>query len=132
LPFLWREPEVQAKANRLELTVIGHLHSNLVWWKSQLLAGMPVVRFLGNAIRRMSSALHEARHWKPFHVRLCPALSGIELLNDGGYGELNLDLQGIKPAKYSVRRWMRMGRSQGPRQEGSAFESKSLGRSCSN
>ena len=85
LPFLWREESIRARLPQIEQTIIGHLHSNLVLWKSRLLAGMPPIRFLGHTVQRLSTALNEARHWRPFHVRLCPALAGIELLKDGGY-----------------------------------------------
>ncbi len=47
--------------------------------------------FFGHSIRRISVAVNEARHWKPFRVRLCPSLAGIELLNDGGYYTVELD-----------------------------------------
>ena len=94
LPFLWREPEIQAKLPQLEQTIIGHLHSKLVLWKSRWLAGMPQLKFLGHTAKRLSAALSEARHWRPFHVRLCPALAGIELLKDGGYLTAELDPEG--------------------------------------
>jgi hypothetical protein len=95
LPFLWREPMVRARLNQLEQTIIGHLHTKLVLRQARLLAGMPVLGFLGHTARRMSIALREARHWSPFKVRLCPALAGVELLKDGGYltAELALDAQ---------------------------------------
>ncbi len=98
LPFLWREESVRARLSQIEQTVIGHLHSNLVLWKSRLLAGMPPIRFLGHAVRRLSTALSEARYWRPFHVRLCPALAGIELLKDGGYCTIALDPEARCPA----------------------------------
>ncbi len=85
LPFLWRDEVVRTWLPQVEQTMIGHLHSNLVLWKSRLLAGMPPIRFLGHTIQRLSTALSQARYWRPFHVRLCPALAGIELLKDGGY-----------------------------------------------
>ncbi len=100
LPFLWREPAVQEKLPQVERTIIGHLHSNLVFFKSRLLAGMPVIRFLGHTPRRLSSALREARHWKPFNVLLCPALTGIELLKDGGYLTVELDPTARHPARF--------------------------------
>jgi len=100
LPFLWREPRVREKIGQVEQTIIGHLHSNLYFWKSRLLAGMPVLDFLGHSARRMSAALHEARHWKPFRVRLCPSLAGIELLKDGGFYQVELDLDGRRPARF--------------------------------
>src|SRR6185369_2644879 len=55
LPFLWREPAVFEKLGQIEQTVIGHLHTNLILWKSRLLAGMPPIRFLGNSAKRMST-----------------------------------------------------------------------------
>jgi hypothetical protein len=61
---------------------------------------MPVIPFLGNSVRRMSRALNEARCWRPFKVRLCPALAGIELLKDGGYCELRIHPEGSHPAEF--------------------------------
>ncbi|MBM3837867.1 MAG: hypothetical protein FJ398_07850 [Verrucomicrobia bacterium] len=90
LPFLWREASVQSRLAQFGLTVIGHLHSRLFLWQSRVLSGMPTISALGYSIRRMSAALHEARYWRPFRVRLCPALAGIELLKDGGYCSLEL------------------------------------------
>lgn len=99
LPFLWREPAVRERLDWVENTIIGHLHTRLVFWKSRLLAGMPVIRGLGNTARRMSTALHEARHWRPFRVRLCPSLAGVELLRDGGFYAAYLDAQAQTPAR---------------------------------
>jgi hypothetical protein len=100
LPFLWREEAVRDKLPQIEHAIIGHLHTRLIFWKSKLLAGMPVVRFLGPSAQRMSAALNEARRWRPFHVRLCPALAGIELLNDGGYLTIELDPDARQPARF--------------------------------
>jgi 3',5'-cyclic AMP phosphodiesterase CpdA len=100
LPFLWREEIVRANISQVEHTIIGHLHSNLILWKSRLLAGMPRVRFLGHSAQRFSAALSEARHWRPFHVKLCPALAGIQLLKDGGYLTMELDPDAREPAKF--------------------------------
>ena len=91
LPFLWREEFVRRRLPQIEQTIIGHLHNQLILWKSRVLSGIPPVRFLGHAVSRMTAALHEAHYWWPFHVRLCPALSGIELLNDGGYFTMQID-----------------------------------------
>jgi predicted MPP superfamily phosphohydrolase len=91
LPFLWRETKVRAKLSQIGLTVIGHLHSRLFLWQSRILSGMPTISVLGYSIRRMSAALHEARYWHHFQVRLCPALAGIELLKDGGYCSFELN-----------------------------------------
>ena len=100
LPFLWREDAVRNKLAQIEQTIIGHLHSNLFLRKSKLLAGMPVIRFMGHSARRMSGALNEARLWRPFHVRLCPSLAGIELLKDGGYLTAELDPEARQPARF--------------------------------
>jgi len=100
LPFLWREDSVRRRLPQIEQTVIGHLHTRLILWKSRLLSGIPPIRFLGNSVRRFSSALHEAHHWWPFRVRLCPALSGIELLNDGGYYTVEMDPSAKIPARF--------------------------------
>jgi hypothetical protein len=100
LPFLWREESVRAKLPQIERTIVGHLHSNLVLWQSRLLAGMPQIRFLGHTARRLSAALREARQWRPFHVLLCPAVAGIELLKDGGYLTAALDPEARQPAQF--------------------------------
>ncbi|MBU6410654.1 MAG: metallophosphoesterase [Verrucomicrobiota bacterium] len=101
LPFLWREEAVRRRLPQMEHTVIGHLHTRLILWKSRVLSGIPPVRFLGRSVGRLTSALHEARYWRPFRVRLCPALSGIELLNDGGYETLQLDPAAVRPAEFT-------------------------------
>jgi len=90
LPFLWELSEARERARQLEATLIGHLHTPLVLRLSGLLAGMPQINFLGNTVRRLSSALRRARDWKPFRVRLCPSLTGIQLLKDGGFWEILL------------------------------------------
>jgi hypothetical protein len=100
LPFLGTQPEVRARLGQIEQTLIGHLHSNLVLWKSRWLAGMPRIHFLGHTARRLSGALSRARDWRPFKVRLCPALSGIELLKDGGYLSAELDPEMRQPAQF--------------------------------
>lgn len=100
LPFLWRDDIVRAKIPQIEQTIIGHLHSNLYLRASWILSGVPVMNCFGHTIRRMSFAVNEARHWKPFHVRLCPSLAGIELLNDGGYYTVELDEEATSPAKF--------------------------------
>jgi hypothetical protein len=48
----------------------------------------------------MSSALREARYWKPFQVMLCPSLAGIELLKDGGYYTVELEAEAAPPAEF--------------------------------
>ena len=85
LPFLWRDAVVRGKLSQIERTIIGHLHSPLYLRLGKRLSGLPVLHCFGHAIRRMSAALHDARCWRDFRLLLCPALAGIELLNDGGY-----------------------------------------------
>ncbi len=104
LPFLWREPAVQSRIAQIEQTIIGHLHTDIVLWESRWLAGMPPIHFLGNTARRLSTALNEARHWRPFNVRLCPSLAGVELLKRGGYLTARLDLTGEQSAQFTFHR----------------------------
>lgn len=100
LPFLWREDVVRARLPQVDQTIIGHLHTPLVFWKSRLLAGMPRIGFLGHAVRRFTTALNGARRWQPFRVRLCPALAGIELRKDGGYLIAEIDPAAGLPARF--------------------------------
>jgi hypothetical protein len=100
LPFLWQDELIRARLPQIEQTIIGHLHSNLIWWKSRLLAGMPHITFLGHTAKRLSAALRQGRYWRPFHVRLCPALAGIQLLNDGGFLTADLDPESDQPAHF--------------------------------
>jgi hypothetical protein len=72
-----------------------------VLWKARMLAGMPPIGFLGHSVRRYSSALREAAYWRPFKVRLCPALAGIELLKDGGFYTAELDELASRPARFT-------------------------------
>ncbi len=104
LPFLWREEAVRSRLAQVEQTIIGHLHSPLILRQSRLLAGMPAIKFLGPTITRLSSALRDARHWRPFKVRLCPAAAGIELLKDGGFLWVELDPAGNVPARFVGQR----------------------------
>ena len=101
LPFLWREESVRRRLPQVEQTILGHLHTRLILWKSRMLSGIPPIRFLGRNVNRFTSALHEAHHWWPFRVRLCPALSGIELLNDGGYYTVQIDPAASHPALFT-------------------------------
>jgi hypothetical protein len=101
LPFLGCEESVRRRLPQVEQTILGHLHTRLILWKSRLLSGIPPIRFLGRNVSRFTSALHEAHHWWSFQVRLCPALSGIELLNDGGYYTVRLDPAASRPARFT-------------------------------
>jgi hypothetical protein len=107
LPFLWHEEAVRSRLPQIELTIIGHLHSNLVFWKSRVLAGMPPIGFLGHTLKRFSTALSQARYWRPFHVRLCPSLAGIELLKQGGYCTIELNPEGQSPSRFQFHRLTR-------------------------
>ena len=100
LPFLWHEPDVRRKLPQLERTIIGHLHSKLILYKSRVLAGMPSIPFLGHTAHRLSLALREARLWKPFNVLLCPSLAGIELLKDGGFYTAELEASARQPVRF--------------------------------
>ncbi len=100
LPFLWHEGSVHARLGQIERTVIGHLHSNLILWKSRVLAGMPKISFLGGSVKRFTTALHDARLWWDFKVQLCPALAGIELLKDGGFYTVELDPEAAQPPNF--------------------------------
>lgn len=92
LPYLKELPTVQhlLNRNRIVLTVVGHLHTELILKTSYFLSGMPHIPFLGNSISRMSSALHRAKVWKQFNMVLCPSLAGCQLAKDGGWLELEL------------------------------------------
>jgi len=85
LPFLLEHEAIRSRLRQIDRTIVGHLHSNLYLRISRCLAGMPEIRCLGNTMRRMSAGVRQARVWRDFRVLLCPALAGIELLNDGGY-----------------------------------------------
>lgn len=100
LPFLAELPEVKARLGQIEATVLGHLHSELVLRTSRILSGMPRINFLGSTVSRLSAALAKASQWRPFHVRLCPSLTGIELLRDGGYLTATLDPAGVEKLKF--------------------------------
>jgi hypothetical protein len=107
LPFLGEEPAVRRKLPQLERTIIGHLHSPLVLFKSRLLAGMPPIAFMGHTPRRLSLALRSAKAWKPFNVLLCPSLAGIEMLKDGGFYIAALDPDAAVPAEFLLHRFGR-------------------------
>lgn len=100
LPFLAELPEVATRLGQIEATVIGHLHSQLILRKSRLLAGLPPIRWLGVSVARMSTALNRAQVWRRFNVQLCPSLSGIQLLKDGGWLTVELDSDAQRPAKF--------------------------------
>jgi hypothetical protein len=102
LPFLAELPEVQSCLDRIACTVVGHLHTPAVFRLGSRLAGMPTIPFLGNTVRRYSTALQQARVWRAFRTVLCPSPTGIQLLKDGGWLELSLSDDGI--GRLEVRR----------------------------
>ena len=102
LPFLAQETAVRERDGQIEQTIIGHLHTNLVLWKSRLLRGMPELSGLGHTVQKLSRALRQARAWDAFKVRLCPSLAGIELLKDGGF--LTAELSEDGPARFQLHR----------------------------
>jgi hypothetical protein len=102
LPFLWEETAVRERAGQIDCTIIGHLHTRLLLWKAQLLSGMPPVHGLGVSIKRMTTALNRARTWRPFKVRLCPSLAGLELIKRGGFLTMELDENGQQPPRVTL------------------------------
>lgn len=100
LPWLSREAAVRQRLPQIEQTVIGHLHSQPFLWQSRLLAGMPVIKFLGSTPKKLSSALNQARLWRPFRVRLCPSLAGTQLFGGGGYYTARLDPAARTPVQF--------------------------------
>jgi predicted phosphodiesterase len=90
LPFLGREPAIRDRLAQVALTVVGHLHTPAVFRLGSALAGFPPLRFCGHTVRRYSTALREARWWREFRTVLCPSPTGIELLKDGGWLELEV------------------------------------------
>ena len=97
LPFPLALRSVHERLSQIERTVIGHLHSPLIYSKSRLLAGMPRIDFMGATAKRLSQALREGRCWSQFRTQLCPSLTGIQLLKDGGFYTAELDLEGRAP-----------------------------------
>jgi hypothetical protein len=104
LPFLAQEPEVRQRLGQIEHTIIGHLHSSFIFGTARWLAGMPRIGFLGNTVRRHSMALRRAREWKPFNPILCPSLTGIQLLKDGGFLRLELGPAGRESVRIQRHR----------------------------
>jgi hypothetical protein len=100
LPFLWEDAMIRSRVAQIERTVIGHLHSPIIYKQSRYLSGMPAIGFLGHTPLRLSRALRAARYWKPFRPLLCPSVAGIQLRKDGGYYVAELDPSGGNPATF--------------------------------
>lgn len=107
LPFLHQLPGVREKLGQIEATIVGHLHSNLIFQTAGLAAGIPPIPFLGGAIHRMSRGVSQARVWREFRTRFCPSLAGIRLLNDGGYYSVELNMESDGPARFHWHAWKR-------------------------
>jgi hypothetical protein len=104
LPQLWREEAVRAKTSQIAHTIVGHLHTRILLWKTRALAGLPPLRGCGVSLQRMTSALSEAKHWRPFNVCLCPSLAGIQMLRGGGFLTMEVDETAEKPPRITFHR----------------------------
>jgi hypothetical protein len=104
LPFLEALPEVRARLPQWEATIIGHLHSPAIARLATSLAGMPILRGLGSSAKRYSTALHRARAWKEFRVRLCPSPTGAQALKDGGWLTAEWDPESPAPIPWQHHR----------------------------
>lgn len=91
---------MRERISQLECTIIGHLHSKLFLLGGRMLSGFPTIAFFGKGAQRIFAALGQAKSWKPFGVRLCPALTGIQLFKDGGWLSANLDPDAKTPARF--------------------------------
>lgn len=109
LPFLAEIGVIQRRMAQVEATVIGHLHSNLIFRMSRILSGMPSIGFMGITAKRLSMALRQATTWRGFRPTLCPSLAGIELLKDGGFLEIRLDPEAGRPLRIDRRSVPRSG-----------------------
>lgn len=107
LPFLWRLPELRARVSQIERTVIGHLHSPMILKQSRIISGLPKITFMGEAVRRITTALSKAAEWRPFKILLCPSLTGLQLTRHGGFYEMEIDSQTRTPARFQLHsiRW---------------------------
>ena len=104
LPFLYDLKAIRSRIHQIQSTVIGHLHTNLVYWMSKTLAGVPQIGCFGNSVRRYTEALNRADCWTVFKVQLCPSLAGTQLLKDGGFYRMKLDMEGLTPIQFEFSR----------------------------
>lgn len=102
LPFLRRLPAVQKRADQIERTIIGHLHSELILKQGRMLSWMPTITTCGPTTARISSALSKAKEWGHFKLLLCPSLSGLELTKRGGFYTAAIDPDGKHPAEFKL------------------------------
>ena len=107
LPFLWKSNAVRTRKHQIEGTIIGHLHSSIILKQSRILCGLPKLTMFGQPIRRMTSALSQARDWRHFNVLLCPSLTGLQITKHGGFYEMDLDPDGSHSCQFQLHsiRW---------------------------
>jgi hypothetical protein len=103
LPFLAQEESVRRRLPQIEHTVLGHLHTQAVFWNSRILSGLPRINFLGHSLKKLTAALNRASQWWQLHPLLCPSLSGTELFNDGGYYIVKIDPTAKRPARFEFQ-----------------------------
>lgn len=102
LPYLAKIHSVRSQWGKIEQTVLGHLHSNFILNTAKRLAGILAVNFAGPSIRRITSALREAKCWEPFKVILCPSPTGIQAFKDGGYLTVELHPDDPQPLDWKL------------------------------
>ncbi len=100
LAWLYREEFIRAGLDRVERTIVGHLHSPAILRASRILQGMPRINWMGHTARRYSAALNKARCWKRFRVLLCPSPHGMQILKDGGYFTAVLSPDAEQPVRF--------------------------------
>jgi len=103
LPFLAADRVIEKKVSQIERTIIGHLHTDLVFWNTRWLAGCPPIRLFGKGVFRISCGLNRARGWRPFRPLLCPSLAGSQLLKDGGYYSLRISDAGADFTRHRLK-----------------------------
>jgi hypothetical protein len=104
LPHLLAIPEVSAAMDRLEATVIGHLHSPFILATARRLAGIPHIRWAGSSVRRYTGALRQARAWRAFRIVFCPSPTGAEFFKDGGWLTAEFDADRGGPIQWTTHR----------------------------
>jgi hypothetical protein len=102
LPFLNELAAVRDRLAQIERTIIGHLHSELIYKQSLMLSGFPTIAFCGPTVRRISSALGRAKDWKQFNILLCPSLSGLEINRRGGFYSAEIHPDSDRPAEFHL------------------------------
>jgi len=91
LPFLAQEETVRRRLGQIERRWSATCTHRCSCGLALSWPACRKIRFLGNTVRRYSTALRRARDWEGFKLQLCPSLSGIQLLKDGGFLQMELD-----------------------------------------